>query len=89
MEKIIHKNTPFGALEVITLDELKSIINSKQEAFISIYDSKKPFNRRYLKVVNYDENSVIVKNGEKYLFQMTEGCGGDEVRCIGFYFKKA
>lgn len=86
MDKLIHEKTPFGRLEVISLDELKRILDEGGDTFISVHKDEKQFGIEYLKAVNYKdeneesrENGIIVEGGKFYSFK-------DK---IGFYFKRA
>jgi len=86
MDKLIHEKTKFGRLEVISLDELKRILDEGGDAFISVHKNDEQFGIEYLKAVNYKDNNeekekkgIVIEGGEFYSFS----------RKIGFYFKRA
>ena len=85
MGKLIHEKTPFGKLEVISLDELKRILDEGGDAFISVHKDEKKLGIEYLKAVNYKDdeegkkNGIVIEGGELYSFSSR----------IGFYFKRA
>jgi hypothetical protein len=78
MDKIIHRNTKFGDLEAITLDELNLLLENKKNGFMSVHNEKMPFNREYLEVLKINKDYITSKDERKFSYNCE----------IGFYFKK-